>query len=62
MADEKKAEPRPALCPKCNTSAQVGPLTMSGVYDDVQYWRCESCGRVWATRYAIPINPSYAGS
>jgi transposase-like protein len=50
MADEK-AESRPPVCPPFNTSTQVKRLTMSGVFDGVQYWRCESCGRVWATRY-----------
>jgi transposase-like protein len=62
MAEEKKAESRPPVCPYCDTSTQVNPLTMTGGFNGVQYWRCESCGRVWATRYGKPINPSWAGS
>jgi hypothetical protein len=37
MAEKKKAEPRLPICPRCTASTPVKPLTMSDLYDDVEY-------------------------
>jgi len=37
-------------CLKCQQPFKVRPLHISGVDPCVQYWSCDSCGWVWATR------------
>jgi ribosomal protein L37AE/L43A len=50
MADGDKPRHEPPICPRCNTSDRVRPLTMSDMIGGVRYWWCDSCGNVWGTR------------
>jgi hypothetical protein len=50
MADGDKPRHEPPICPRCNTSDRVKPLTMSDMIGGVRYWWCDSCGNVWGTR------------
>jgi rubredoxin len=37
-------------CPNCHEPSNVLPVHLTETYPGVQYWRCEACGFVWATR------------
>jgi len=37
-------------CRNCGGKGRVLRVEISGVSPDVQYWRCDACGLVWATR------------
>jgi hypothetical protein len=41
-------------CRQCGSSLQVRPVPMDGLDPGVQYWRCDQCGLVWATRDGNP--------
>jgi len=38
------------VCPACDRVGSACPITMSGGSPGVQYWRCEACAIIWATR------------
>jgi transposase-like protein len=57
MADKTKVGPRPPICPKCNESTWVRRIKVGALFEGVQCWRCEVCGRVWGTFYEKPTNP-----
>ncbi len=53
MRDHDAASARVPLvapCPKCRSSLKVRPRNLAEVDPSVQYWECEGCGFVWATR------------
>jgi transposase-like protein len=37
-------------CKKCGNLSTVRPVHLIGIDPNVQYWRCQGCGFVWATR------------
>jgi hypothetical protein len=38
------------LCRLCQQSARVTPITRHELSPDIEYWRCDICGFLWATR------------
>jgi hypothetical protein len=49
-ATESVGVPVVPSCRNCHESSQVRPVPLSEKFPDVQYWRCDRCGFVWATR------------
>ena len=49
-------------CAKCESSDRVRAVYVSGVDPAVQYWSCEACGLVWATRDERKLRPIAADS
>ena len=37
-------------CANCQQPNRVREVKLEGVSPGVQYWRCDGCGFVWATR------------
>jgi hypothetical protein len=49
-ATESVGVPVVPSCLNCHDSSKVRPVPLSEHYPGVQYWRCDGCGFVWATR------------
>ena len=52
----------PPQCQMCDRTQGVGPLHISDVHPEVQYWQCENCGLVWATREEDGLDAAIASS
>jgi hypothetical protein len=49
-ATESVRVPVVPSCRKCHEPSKVRPLHVTEVDPAIQYWSCEACGLVWATR------------
>jgi formate dehydrogenase maturation protein FdhE len=38
------------VCPACDRVGSACSIEISGASPNVQYWRCEVCAIIWATR------------
>jgi hypothetical protein len=43
------------FCKNCHQPDEVRPVHVSEVDPEVQYWSCNACGFVWATRDGIDL-------
>ena len=49
-ATESVSVPVVPSCPNCHKPSKGLSVHLTETYPGVQYWRCEACGFVWATR------------
>jgi hypothetical protein len=47
----------PPACKHCRELGTVSVVTLSFTHEGAEFWKCETCGRVWATRDREEINP-----
>jgi hypothetical protein len=46
-------------CTNCQFAARVHPLALNDVSPGIQYWRCDTCGCVWATHDGYDLRSEY---
>jgi hypothetical protein len=64
MSDETgPASPRhpPPSCPKCDERERIRQLPINAVLVGVEYWQCQRCGRIWGTRFGMPVKVAPVG-
>jgi hypothetical protein len=64
MSDETgPASPRhqPPACSKCDERERIRQLPVTAAFVGVEYWCCQRCGRVWGTRFGMPVKVATVG-